>query len=70
MAAGVSEAGRRGLEGKQSKLAYRAFEVLKQAQGHFDWGFLMTAWADGEGDSDSGDEGWTVHRSVGGSLGR
>jgi len=30
------EAGRCGLEGTQSRLAYRAFEVLKQAQGHFD----------------------------------
>ena len=32
----MSEAGRCGLEGSQSRLAYRAFEVLKQAQGHFD----------------------------------
>ena len=60
MAAGVSEAGRRGLEGN----------MLTELSDEDDLGFLMTAWADGEGDSDSGDEGWTVHRSVVGSLGR
>ena len=59
---------RRERESKALAAAERG--MLTELSDEDDLDFLMTAWADGEGDSDSGDEGWTVHRSVGGSLGR
>ena len=55
---------------RERALAAAERGILTELSDEDDLDFLMTAWADGEGDSDSGDEGWTVHRSVGGSLGR